>query len=477
MIEAAVIVIVGLIGIGLLVRGIRGQRRGDEPHCRQCDYNLFGLDQETQHFCPECGADLFAPLSVRFGRRVRSKRLTIVGSTLVTVAILVGGALIWQGATGYDWIRITPTSWLIHDGDEPFQGRRARFELLRRFQNGELSDSDIASIVKHGTPAANAPFEPKHLQWAELIETAWAKGKLSNGELERYSYRFFEASARVVVRPRVRLGQPMTIQLDMYPRGFGSRWRSNRNPAGSPLETRYQVLKVTVDGKPSDLIAWMPGLVLPGLVSPGLDPTGRAISPPDKRVNLEAGEHTLEFAIRFGVARTSGASPRPLPTNETWPPQLFEWKTTIEVPFSVIAADAPPPPIVDDEAVRREVARAIDFIRCTASYVDGAWKPLSASGISSLSDLLDGKPQLAYDIVWRSGDQEWIAGAIYSDHGQLTRGWPVPMISGLDETLEKIDIILRPNPHVAEIWTTDGGPILGGEIVYENIPIRIDRQE
>lgn len=74
----AAIVVVGLL---LFVRGVRGRRVGMQPHCRKCDFELTGnaalrvftgtasdvFSGEQQSKCPECGAELLKPDSIRIG--------------------------------------------------------------------------------------------------------------------------------------------------------------------------------------------------------------------------------------------------------------------------------------------------------------------------------------------------------------------------------------------------------------------------
>ncbi len=58
-----------------------------DPECVSCDYNLIGLDQESQQRCPECGADLFEPGSVRFKKVKQNSKDIAFGLFLIALAI------------------------------------------------------------------------------------------------------------------------------------------------------------------------------------------------------------------------------------------------------------------------------------------------------------------------------------------------------------------------------------------------------
>ncbi len=67
-----------VLGLWLLVRGLRPKRRGDTPYCAACGYNLTGLAGEL---CPECGEDYRQTGGTVYGTR-RSRPLSTIGGAM-----------------------------------------------------------------------------------------------------------------------------------------------------------------------------------------------------------------------------------------------------------------------------------------------------------------------------------------------------------------------------------------------------------
>src|SRR2546425_8365233 len=91
-----------LIGLVLLIRGLRGRRVDDHPICRRCGFDLFGRP-ETSTQCAECGADLTLPRAIQHGRRVRRGGMIFAGGTLVGIVLLIGGAVMWTTLSSTNW--------------------------------------------------------------------------------------------------------------------------------------------------------------------------------------------------------------------------------------------------------------------------------------------------------------------------------------------------------------------------------------
>ena len=65
---ALLFVITFVVGLFLVYRGIRGVPALSDPKCAKCGYDLRWVKPDVNLVCPECGSDLKAPRSVRFGR-------------------------------------------------------------------------------------------------------------------------------------------------------------------------------------------------------------------------------------------------------------------------------------------------------------------------------------------------------------------------------------------------------------------------
>src|SRR3954468_17278791 len=66
----------------LLVYAWRGRLTDDQPLCRKCGFDLFGLP-ETSRCCPECGAELSRKRATRVGHRRKRGPLLVLGTLLL----------------------------------------------------------------------------------------------------------------------------------------------------------------------------------------------------------------------------------------------------------------------------------------------------------------------------------------------------------------------------------------------------------
>ena len=91
-------ILIGLTGLVVILWAFVRPRRGDEPHCRGCRFNLVGLTEPM--VCPECGRELARRRSVIKGHRPSPRRAVVwcVGLLLISGA-LVG--LDWMNRTGF----------------------------------------------------------------------------------------------------------------------------------------------------------------------------------------------------------------------------------------------------------------------------------------------------------------------------------------------------------------------------------------
>lgn len=95
------------IGATLVARGIVGGRRGDEPRCRRCEFDLSRGNPISMR-CPECGADL-----ARGHARVRGRRHRLWWrATIGAVLGLAGGSLTVHAWHGASWTSMAPAWWL-----------------------------------------------------------------------------------------------------------------------------------------------------------------------------------------------------------------------------------------------------------------------------------------------------------------------------------------------------------------------------
>lgn len=155
------LIIFACLGGLLIWRGYKGKRRGDEPRCRRCDYDLRG---QIEPRCPECGTP-FSEATVRRGQRRRRPWRIATGWLFVSLAaVLIAppvrqyisttlGLAAWErqliGRWRWQHVHYLPTSMLIrrlYSPDE-FTLAAATRALELRIQAGDVTRKEMARMV------------------------------------------------------------------------------------------------------------------------------------------------------------------------------------------------------------------------------------------------------------------------------------------------------------------------------------------
>lgn len=155
------LIIFACLGGLLIWRGYKGKRRGDEPRCRRCDYDLRG---QIEPRCPECGTP-FSEATVRRGQRRRRPWRIATGWLFVSLAaVLIAppvrqyisttlGLAAWErqliGRWRWQHVHYLPTSMLIrrlYSPDE-FTLAAATRALELRIQAGDVTRKEMARMA------------------------------------------------------------------------------------------------------------------------------------------------------------------------------------------------------------------------------------------------------------------------------------------------------------------------------------------
>lgn len=212
-----------LLGVVMIVRGLRGRRVGNTPHCRRCDYVVdeallaaaFGRGAAASPKCPECGAVLRAGDAIRQGERRRRPMLAVAG----LVVLLVGVPVVMAGAGGFlSSTAITkhaPTGlllWQVRQGTQRMvDGGLA--ELVARNINGKLVGTEQREILDTLIERFERPSNAWTAQCQEAFSTFEAvAGPLTQGEMERLA-RGVKIDASFRQRERVHAGKPTPLAV------------------------------------------------------------------------------------------------------------------------------------------------------------------------------------------------------------------------------------------------------------------------
>lgn len=142
--------IIALVGIVLLIFGLRGQRVGPDPRCRKCDHVVVGLPVPI---CPECGADLASEGAVVQGMRRRRWWLAGFGAGIAVCFGIHSGLKTYDILTQPGWEHRVPGWWLAKVEMRFANGKRFNDALTGVFygrDTGRISVSSFEECSRHG---------------------------------------------------------------------------------------------------------------------------------------------------------------------------------------------------------------------------------------------------------------------------------------------------------------------------------------
>lgn len=315
-----------VVGLVLLVVGLRGRRVGDEPRCRKCKYDLTGLDSDR---CPECGHAITQKTTVH-GFRRRRRALWLPGALLMAVSLSVAGYGGYQAAQWktYRDYPVFMLRWKAANGDF-----RAANALNNRIRRGALQPEQLRSFadtaIDQYTKAVAPPrigfttLSQAQLEWAQLLESLIKAGLLDARQQRKLVEHCFAFG--LTYRPRVRQNEVLGLSVALAFNGLTSL----------PFETS-STWQVRVDG----------GVV--NHESAQDWPNGRYnFSSWSNRESMLAkwppGRHDISLTVQTHVTPGEGGA--------DW--EAFDRTSDWSGTFEVLPADAPDPlEIVDDEATR-----------------------------------------------------------------------------------------------------------------------------
>lgn len=175
----------GILGLWLLIRGLRGRPVDQLPRCSACRYDLSGSGQGAGQ-CPECGADLTSEGAVVRGARVTRRPELAVGIVLLTVTISVGVTALWLAARGVSVNSYAPI-WLLRweagSGESRAQAA-AIGELERRIVT--MRPILVQAIAAQALDRRHGVSTRRRCAWGSFLDSASAAGKLRSDQASAY---------------------------------------------------------------------------------------------------------------------------------------------------------------------------------------------------------------------------------------------------------------------------------------------------
>ncbi len=493
-----------VIGLGLLLLGLRGRRLNRHPICRLCRFDLQGVYKGPDGpviTCPECGSGLRRPRAIRVGARRRIYSAIVLGTLAfilpLAALVLVGLAML----TGADANVYKPVGVLLfearHAGPAATQG--AAKELTNRLTAGKLSDTQIKSVLNAALEIQADSARPWCPELGDMVETIHMQSELGmQSKLGADEYqRFMNQAAVLVIETRSvvarddpfpvlitmresRIGNISEIMVPIYIEQFSVDGENLIPTASDPPEVRRS--KSFLFGNISQFqtdplaILWASSRTTK-LGSSAAQTCRTTLKLPQ---TLAPGRHTVELSVSVQAsarARVYRAPGQPSKSDAPFLTHTRAFSVEVLPAASRAIEEVPPDPDLEKKLSRQleAGASAVSVYETSDSTRQGA-----KNKYASLAFAVDQLPvPVAFDVFLRVGEREWPIGSFTSgqtapdyreSHIRLTTSRSgQPICSGTLEDFDAriADVVLRPNPDLAK-RTVDLTRIYGGEIVFKN---------
>ncbi len=206
-------------------------RRGDEPRCRACQYDLSGAPEDGYAKCPECGASLrFSPAIVRGSRRV------IVPMIVVGVVFAALGITSLFKLRPLVYVPHLPTGTLIEEATEPLGFSSMVWKELtsRQLTRGQTEALFEGLLEQRETRMYSAGDAE------EWLDASVRTGSLPEGLFERY----YDGTLTLWIAAPNSISADETLRFGVGGDYRGSMWTNNRR-----LAAFFLAEEVTINGQ------------------------------------------------------------------------------------------------------------------------------------------------------------------------------------------------------------------------------------
>jgi hypothetical protein len=324
---------VAVIGAAVAVRGWRGKRVGDHPHCRRCGFDLSGRAPDSRG-CSECGADLNARNAVVYGAIQQRVGLALAGAMLLFLGLGNVTAVAWGMYQGLSLQKYKPQSWLVYEAisSDPRSRDAALSELIVRLRDGTLSKSNRARLINKALEIQAHHAQPWSMLWGDVIERARRMGLASEEQWKQYVTQAAQTMYVPVHPNNLWQGNPVPWHLEEPAGRVGS---------SSQLMVETVISGFEVDGQ--QMLKTPYPVDVSSLASMGSSAGTLPTEVTDNMTNLAEGPHAgrlkLTLVVKNGTAIYGGAqsvamagvTPEDLGT--TWKDEPVIARVDIEFPF------------------------------------------------------------------------------------------------------------------------------------------------
>lgn len=215
-----------LLGVWMYRRGKRPRHSGDTPHCRNCNYILFGIVLDR---CPECGT-LIGFDDIVFGEKRPSRWLAIAGAILALASLYPIKTATVAIIAPIKWIEHLPFWWLLGDLDKPQSPSNAWNEIDRRMSLHALSKKQWVALSDEALQIQSQPryiAGPLGFRILQFLSDRFVENELSAKQKDQFFNNLLQPS----LETRAVIGSedpvPYRIQdLGVTPAGWRTRLRS-----------------------------------------------------------------------------------------------------------------------------------------------------------------------------------------------------------------------------------------------------------
>jgi len=438
--------LLGLVGILFFVRGVsrRFRRRGDTPYCRECGYNLIGLTGER---CPECGA-VISPDMIIFGEGYRRPGLMWVGGICLVIALFlcVGGVSRLQRI---NWYQYYPTGWIMNDLRSSGRAivRKAWRELDLRHQKNTLTAAQQSRLIDICLEAqATDPACPSMQTFLEHLGQCYLNEQLSKQQ-ERTFFQQMIHQVEYVVRPWVIAEKRIPSEIRCKTRR--PRFTQCSYTTKPCIQFKMSIDEIWLNEKRiykrnhKSSMSWQgPGATMNRKLPP--QPPGHY----QVRVipNIE---------VLFGPSNDAKARK-----------VMYAYQEPVSTSFDVLAEE--PPGYI-------KMIKDPSMIEALKASIELKYFRYSQGEIRGMIEVKKSLPaNVAFETTIMAG-QNKIRSLTIASSRQSRMGYHFSH-DYEDSPPEDVDIIFRSSKAVAQS-TVNLFEIWDGELVYKNVPVRIEKQE